>query len=139
MKDQVVKGTDNLGAKVGSEIGSAIGYGIDALNGFEDLGMFTAGFSEYGGKVGTKVGNKVGTMLTTRPEHNPDRIRYFGDPFSALDFNSKTVMPSLKFRWENSAHTCKGLGIPDKVEEHDTICTPLSIQPSDNQAQMINN
>ena len=138
IKNKVVEGTENLGSKVGSEIGGAIGYGIDALTGFEDLGMFTAGFTRAGTKVGTKVGNTVGTRLTTRPENNPDRIRYFGDPISALDFNAKTVMPSLKFRWGNSAHTYKGLSIPDKVEEHDTISTPLSIQPSDDQAQIIN-
>ena len=138
IKNKVVEGTENLGSKVGNEIGGAIGYGIDALTGFEDLGMFTAGFTRAGTKVGTKVGNTVGTRLTTRPENNPDRIRYFGDPISALDFNAKTVMPSLKFRWENSAHTYKGLSIPDKVEEPDTISTPVSIQPSDDQAQIIN-
>lgn len=138
IKNKVVEGTEKLGSKVGSEIGGMIGSSIDSLTGFEDLGFFTEEFTRAGTKIGTKVGNTVGTRLTTRPENNPDRIRYFGDPISALDFNAKTVMPSLKFRWENSAHTYKGLSIPDKVEEHDVIDTPLSIQPSDDQAQIIN-
>ena len=35
---------------------------------------------------------------------NPNRIRWAGDPVSALDFNSTTVFPSFKQRWNNSAH-----------------------------------
>ena len=35
---------------------------------------------------------------------NPNRIRWAGDPVSAPDFNSTTVMPSFKQRWNNSAH-----------------------------------
>ena len=37
-------------------------------------------------------------------DKNVDRIRYFGDPTSALDFNSTTVLPSFKQRLNNSAH-----------------------------------
>ena len=74
-KDQVVKGTENLGSKVGREIGGMIGASIDSLTGFEDLGLFTECSTRAGTKVGTKVGNTVGTRLTTRPENNPDRIR----------------------------------------------------------------
>ena len=40
---------------------------------------------------------EVGTRLTTRPEHNPDRMRYKGGYISALDFNVKTVEPSEDF------------------------------------------
>ena len=50
---------------------------------------------------------------------NPNRIRYFGDPISALDFNATTVMPSFKQRFNNSAHSYKGLFIKDAVEIHD--------------------
>ena len=39
---------------------------------------------------------------------NPNRIRYLGDPISALDFNATTVIPSIGFRFNNSAHSYKG-------------------------------
>ena len=107
VKDLVVRGTTNLGA----EIGGAVGAGVDSLTGFTDQGLFTARLRSAGGKLG----EKVGTRLTTRPETNPDRIRYYGDPISALDFNAKRVMPSLGFRMTHSAHSYKGLSIPDKV------------------------
>ena len=76
VKDLVVRGTTNLSA----EIGGAVGVGVDSLTGFTDQGLFTAGLSSAGGKLGAKVG----TRLTTRPEYNPDRIRYDGDPFFLL-------------------------------------------------------
>ena len=129
IKDLVVRGTTNLGA----EIGGAVGVGVDSFTGFTDQGLFTAGLSSAGGKVGAKVG----TRLTTRPENNPDRIRYYGDPISALDFNAKSVMPSLGFRMAHSAHSYKGLSIPDKVEEHDLIVEPLKVQPSDTKVQQL--
>ena len=37
----------------------------------------------------------------------------------------------------NSAHSYKGLSIPDKVEEHDLAKEALSIQPSDDNAKII--
>ena len=40
---------------------------------------------------------------------NHNRIRWAGDPASALDFNSTTGMPSLKQRWNNTAHSCSGV------------------------------
>ena len=129
VKDLVVRGTTNLGA----EIGGAVGVGVDSLTGFTDQGLFTAGLSSAGGKLG----GKVGTRLTTRPEHKPDRIIYYGDPFSALDFNAKSVMPSLDFRMNHSAHSYSGLSIPDKVPEHDLIKVPLSVQPSDSKSQQL--
>ena len=52
---------------------------------------------------------------------NPNRIIYFGDPISAMDMNSTTVMPSVGFRWKNSAHSYKGLFIKDAVPIHDTM------------------
>ena len=127
VKDLVVRGATNLGA----EIGGAVGAGVDSLTGFTDQGLFTARLSSAGGKLG----EKVGTRLTTRPETNPDRIRYYGDPISALDFNAKSVMPSLGFRMNHSAHSYKGLSIPDKVPEHDLQKVPLTVQPSDNKSQ----
>ena len=70
-------------------------------------------------------------------EKNPNRIRYVGDPISALDFGSITVMPSIGFRFNNSAHSYKGLFIKDAVPLHDTIHNPLTISPDDENAEVI--
>ena len=74
---------------------------MDAATGFTDEGLFTYGLST----AGSKIGSTIGTRLTTSKEDNPDRIRYAGDPISALDFNAKTVVPSLGFRMNHSAHS----------------------------------
>ena len=126
----MLKNTTALGA----EIGGAVGAGVDSLTGFTDQGLFTAGLTKEGGKLGANVG----TRLTTRPENNPDRIRYYGDPISSLDFNAKSVMPSLDFRMNHSAHSYKGLSTPDKVEEHDLFKPHLTVQSSDNTAHQLN-
>ena len=83
------------------------------------------------------MGTKIADRLTTRPESNPDRIRYFGDPISVFDFNAKTVMPSLGFRMTHRAHTYKHMSIPDKVPEPDVSHVPLTAQPSDSQARVL--
>ena len=129
IKDLVVKSSQALGTAVGTSIGA----GVDAATGFTDEGLFTYGLSTAGGKIGSTIG----TRLTTSKEDNPDRIRYAGDPISALDFNAKTVIPSLGFRVNHSAHSYKGLSIPDKVEEHDLEKVPLSIQPEDVNAKIL--
>ena len=129
IKKVVVKGSE----KLGSSIGTGIGVGIDSMTGFTDEGLFTAGLSHAGGKIA----NNLSTNLTTRKEENPDRIRYFGDPVSALDFNAKTVVPSLGFRMNHSAHSYAGLSIPDKIPEHDLNVDRLQPQPSDDNATII--
>ncbi len=48
-----------------------------------------------------------------------DRIRYLGDPISALDFNATAVMPSFGRRWNQSAHGFQGLSIPDTIPVHE--------------------
>ena len=106
---------------------------MDSLTGFADQGLFTARLSKYGGELGKKVGDR----LTTQPESNPDRIRYFGDPISVLDFNAKVVMPSAGFRMTHPAHTYANLSIPDKVPEHDIDIKPLTTQPSANTSQIL--
>ena len=68
---------------------------------------------------------------------NPNRIRYFGDPISALDFNATTVIPSIGFRFNNSAHSYKGLFIKDAVPIHDTMKNMLEPSPDDSQAEVI--
>ena len=64
-------------------------------------------------------------------EKNPNRIRYFGDPISALDVNATTVIPSIGFRFSNSAHSYKGLFIKDAVPLHEVEKNPLTISPDD--------
>ena len=88
---------------------------MDAATGFTDDGLFTYGLST----AGSKIVSTIGTRLTTLEEDSADRIRNAGDPISAFDFNAKKVMPSLELRMNHSAHSYKGLRIPDKVEERD--------------------
>ena len=52
-------------------------------------------------------------------------------------FNSTTVMPSMGFRWKDSAHSYKGLFIKDAVPIHDTMRNPLSTSPEDSKAEVI--
>ena len=78
MEYLVLRGATHLGAA----IGNAVGVGVDSLTVFTDQGVFTAGLNAEGCQLGTKVG----TRLTTRPEQNPDIIRFYGGPISALVF-----------------------------------------------------
>ena len=71
------------------------------------------------------------------PGPDPNRIRWAGDPISALDFNSTTVIPSFKQRWRNSAHSYYGLFIKDAVPVHGTMKNMLEQSPDDSQAQVI--
>ena len=68
---------------------------------------------------------------------NPNRIKYFGDPISALDLNATTVMPSIGFRFNNSAHSYKGLFINDAVPLHEVEKNPLTISPDDSKSEVI--
>ena len=68
---------------------------------------------------------------------NPNRIRWAGDPISALDFNATTVMPSFKQRWNNSAHSYSGLFIKDAVENHDTMNNPSTISGNGEDSEVI--
>ena len=72
------------------------------------------------------------------PSTGPNRIRWAGDPISALDFDSTTVMPPLKQRFNNPAHSYSGLKIADKVHVHDISKNMLQTSPDDSQAQGIN-
>ena len=68
---------------------------------------------------------------------NPNRIRWAEDPISALDFNSTTVMPSFKQRFNNSAHSYSGLFIKDAVPVHDTMRNNLNPSHDDRDAEVI--
>ena len=89
--------------KVGAEIGGAICVGLDGLNGLAGEGLCTARSSKTGGELGKNVAGR----LTTRPDNNPGRIRYYGDPLPVFGFNATTVMPSLGFRMTHPTHTYK--------------------------------
>jgi hypothetical protein len=64
-------------------------------------------------------------------------IRYLGDPISMLDFGATTTIPSLKQRWDNSAHSFSGLAIPDRILLHDTMKNPLQPSGDDTEAEII--
>ena len=84
--------------------------------GFADGGLLTGLGADMGNKLATDLCNR----LTEDTNTQPDRIRYFGDPISVLDFNATTVFPSFRHRWRNSAHSYVGLQIADKTPIHDT-------------------
>ena len=88
------------------------------------------------GLLFVKLAETVG-LPNVLGEKNPNRIRYFGDPISALDFGSTTVMPSMGFRWKNSAHSYKDLFINDAVPLHDVEKNPLTVSPDDSKAEVI--
>ena len=68
---------------------------------------------------------------------SPNRIRYFGDPISMFDFIATTTMPSFKQRWNNSAHSYKGLFIKYAVPLHDTPKHMLEPSPDDGEATVV--
>ena len=87
----------NLGSSLGKvgkpiiknsilDLGVAGGVYADSAIGFADGGLVT--------KLSADIAHDMGTRLTSDNNTSPDRIRYFGDPISAMDFNAKTVMPS---------------------------------------------
>ena len=54
-----------------------------------------------------------------------------------FDFQAKTVMPSEGFRFNNSAHSYKGLFVKDAVPVHDMMENPLTPSPDDSEATVI--
>ena len=113
--------------------GLAIGTSADSAIGFADGGLLTG----LGADIGKKVSTDMAHRLTEYNNTSPDRIRYFGDPISAMDFNAKTVMPSFKHRWNNSAHNYYDLFIKDAVPIHDVEKNPLQPSPDDKDAEVI--
>ena len=113
--------------------GVAIGASADSAPGFADGGLLIG--------LGADIGKMVSADMANRlPEDNntsPDIIIYFGDPISAMDMNAKTVMPSFKHRWNNSAHSYSGLFIKDAVPIHGVEKNPLQKSPDDKDAEVI--
>ena len=110
-----------------------IGASADSAFGFSDGGMLTGLSVDVGKKVSSDFANRITSDTNT----SPDIIIYFGDPVSMFDFQAKSVMPSMGFRWESSAHSYKGLFIKGAVPIHDTMRNPLSISPEDSKAEVI--
>ena len=54
-----------------------------------------------------------------------------------MGFNATTVMPSFKQRFNNSAHSYKGLFIKDAVPIHGTTKHTLTDSPDDSNAEII--
>ena len=84
-----------------------IGASADTATGLSDGGLLTG----MGVDIGIKVSSDFANRITSDTNTSPNRILYFGDPASALDFNATTIMPSFKQRWDNSAHSYSGLFI----------------------------
>ena len=80
--------------------------------------------------MGTDIGKQISTDMANRvTEDNntsPDRIRYFGDPTSAMNLNAKAVMPSFKQKSNNSAHSYSGLQVAGKAPVHDFMRNNLN-------------
>ena len=110
-----------------------IGASADAAIGFSDGGILTG----MGADIGKKISTDFADRITSDTNTSPDRIRYFGDPISAMDFNAKTVIPSMGFRWNSSAHSYKELSINDAVPLHDTMKNMLEHSPDDSKAEVI--
>ena len=73
-----------------------IGASADSATGFADGGLLTGMGADIGKKVSTDFANRITEDTNT----SPDRITYIGDPASMFDFNAKSVMPSMGFRWK---------------------------------------
>ena len=110
-----------------------IGAFADTATGFSDGGLLTG----MGADIGKKVSGDFANRITEDTNTSPDRIKYFGDPISAFDFNATTIMPSFKQRWNNSAHSYSGLFIKDAVPLHDVERNPLTPSPDDSKAEVI--
>ena len=109
-----------------------IGGTMDSAIGSSDGGLLIGLGIDIGKKVSTDLSNRIASDTNT----SPDRIRYFGDPVSMFDFNAKSVMPSMGFRF-NSAHSYKGLFIKDAIPLHDTMENMLEPSPDDSEATVV--
>ena len=88
---------------------------VDPAIGFSDGGLLNG----LGTDIGKKVSSDFANRITEDTSTSPDRIKCFGDPVSMFDFNAKTVIPSMGFRFNDRAHSCKELFIKDAIPLHD--------------------
>ena len=118
----------------GAAGGLAIGASADSAIGFSDGGILTGMGADIGKKVSSDFANRITEDINT----SPDRIRYFGDPVSMLDFNSTTVMPSMGFRWEIAHILIRDYRyVADKVPLHDAMKNTLTSSPDDSNAEVL--
>ena len=133
-KSPIFKNLANNGiVGAGAAGGLAIGASADSAIGFADGGLL----SGLGADLGKKLSSDFVHRITEDDNTSPDRIKCFGDPISAFDFNSTTVMPSFKQRWNNSAHSYSGLFIKDALPIHDTMKNRLTPSGNDEDAEVI--
>ena len=78
--------------------GLATGATADSAIGFSNGGGLLTGL---GADIGKKVSTDMANRFTSDNNTSLDRVRYFGDPISFMDFNATTVMPSFKQRFNN--------------------------------------
>ena len=113
--------------------GLAIGTTVDSAIGFSDGGLLYG----LGADIGKKVSSDFANRTTSDTNTSPNRIRYFGDPTSAWDFNATAITPSFGFRFNNSAHSYKGLFIKDVVPLHGVEKNMLEPSPEDSRSNYI--
>ena len=89
-----------------------------------------------GADIGKTVSTDMANILTSDNNTSHDRIQYFGDPISFMDFNANPVMPSFKQRFNNSAHSYPGLQIANLIHVHGTMRNNLTPSPDDSQAEV---
>ena len=116
MKDEIIAG--------GVAGMGYIGASADAAIGFSDGGLLTGMGVDISKKVSTDFANRITSDTNT----SPAEIKCFGDPVSMFDFQAETVMPSFGFRFNNSAHSYKGLSIKDAVPLHDNAKSIINIR-----------
>ena len=87
--------------------------------------------------IGKKVSSDFANRITSDTSTSPNRIRCFGDPISAFDFNATAIMPSFKQRRNNSAHSYSGLFVKHAVPSHEVERNPLTPSPDDSKAEVI--
>ena len=118
---------------VSAASGLAVGASADSATGFSDAGLL----SGLGANTCKKISPDFANRITSDTNTSPDRIRSFGDPLSALDFNATTVMPPFGFRFNNIVHSYKGLFLKDAAPLHDVERNPLTPSPEDSKAEVI--
>jgi hypothetical protein len=117
--------------------GSALGASVDTMTGYADAGYMTQVGKTVGGKIGEKINKSIEKRITDKND-DPTRIRYYGDPISALDFKAKSVVPSKEILSSYPfTHKYQGLDQPDFTEVHDVEKNPLTAQPFDRFATVI--
>ena len=117
----------------GAASGLAIGTSADSATGVAGGGVL----SGLGADIGKNVSSDFAKSVTEDTNTSPDRIKYFGDPTPMFDLNSSTVMPSFGCRFNNCAHSYKGLFIKDAVPLHDVQHNPLTPSPEHSKAEVI--